>query len=132
MDVGCLQSIAFSLLESIIKLMNLDIVVSSIVNRIVYPVHEWHHYSHPLPLLTLSASSPILFIHLSTNSLFSASNLSLLCSAIFSCNCNATISSCAVCTSLAFPRISSSLSRSLRSAAAFWAVCWAIWLVDCF
>lgn len=42
-------------------------------------------HSHFESLFTLSASSPILFIHLSTNSLFSFSSFALLSSAKFSC-----------------------------------------------
>ena len=84
-------------------------------------------HSHLESLLTLSTSSPILFIHRSTRSLFSLVSFSEFASAMFSCSPSATISSCASTTSLLLPLASSSLSFSLLSTANFCCVSCAIW-----
>lgn len=88
--------------------------------------------SHLDSLFTLSASSPILFIHLSTNSLFSSFSFFALSSARFICSPCATISSCASSTNFCFPLSSSSRSFNLLSNAVFCCDSCAIWDVDRF
>jgi hypothetical protein len=92
--------------------------------------HHNYNYSHLESRLTLSASSPILFIHLSTSSLFSLSSFSLLCSAKLNCNSSATISSCACSTILLLPLSSSSRSCSFLSVSRTCFVRLVIWFCE--